>query len=167
MQLEEFFSYKNRLMKGICGDGKIARLITDDPDVRTPSHALAYTQVFPYEYIPETVDEGKTFICFDVDIDRVENKTFYMPVLYVWCFTHKSKFRLPGGGVRLDQLSSELDRLLNGSRIYGLGELNLRSVTRFSPILDYQGRVLVYTAKDFNRSPGRVQAVPANRRDGE
>ena len=162
MNLNEFFNYKNRLMQDLCCNENIVRLVTDKKDSRVPNHTLAYTQVFPYEYIPETVDNGQTFICFDVDVAEVINKTFYVPVLYVWAFTHKSKFRLPEGGVRIDKLSAEIDKVLNGSRFYGLGELDLRSVTRFAPITDYQGRVLTYIAKDFNRSASKVP--PSNRR---
>lgn len=168
MKLEELFDYKNRLMKEFCCDEDIVRLITDKNDNKVPNHALAYSQIFPYEFIPETVDNGQTFICFDVDIAEVINKTFYAPVLYIWIFTHKSKIRLPEGGVRTDLLASKIDSLLNGSRFYGLGELDLKQVGRFSPITDYQGRMLVYLAKDFNRcaiNENNSKSIPSNRKN--
>lgn len=97
-----------------------------------------------------------TFICFDVDIAEVIDKTFYVPVVYVWVFTHKSKLHLEEGGVRSDKLAVEINKELSGSRYFGLGELDLSQVGRFSPITDYQGRVLTYYAKDFNRlSPSK------------
>lgn len=161
MELREFFDYKNRLMKELCCSSEIVNLVTDKSDSAVPNHTLAYTQVFPYEFIPETVDNGQTFICFDVDIADVTNKTFYMPVLYIWIFTHKSKMRLPSGGIRTDALASEINEILNGSRFYGLGDLELKQVVRFSPITDYQGRVLTYCAKDFNRYGSKV--IPSNR----
>lgn len=163
MNLEEFFDYKNRFMKDLCSNKDIVTLITDDEDSSVPNRTLSYTQVFPYEFIPETVDNGQTFICFDVDIANVLNKTFYIPVLYVWVFTHKSKMRLSSGSIRVDTLSSKINELLNGSRFYGLGELELRQVGRFSPITDYQGRVLTYYAKDFNRSASKQ--APSNRKN--
>lgn len=157
MNLHEFFDYKNQLMKELCKNRNIVKLVTDKQDAVVPNHTLAYSQIFPFEFIPDTVNDGQTFICFDVDIADVINKTFYMPVIYIWIFTHKSKLRLQGGGVRVDRICEEIDKVLNGSRYYGLGTLNLKSVGRFSPILDYQGRVLTYTAVDFNRS-GSKQA---------
>lgn len=162
MNLNEFFEYKNQLMKDLCCNEEVVKLITDKEDSRVPNHTLAYSSIYPYEYVPETVDNGQTFICFDVDVAEVINKTFYVPVLYVWVFTHKSKFRLSEGGVRIDKLASAIDEVLNGSRYYGLGELDLRSVTRFAPITDYQGRVLTYVAKDFNRNGSKQP--PNNRR---
>ena len=163
MFLDEFFDYKNEVMKTLCSNPEIVRLITDSSKAPVPNYDLAYTQIYPFEYIPETVDEGQTFICFDVDIAEVIDKTYYVPVLYLWLFTHKSKLRLNEGGIRVDNLAVEVNKELNGSRYFGLGELDLHSVGRFSPIKDYQGRVLTYYAKDFNRlSPSK--RPPANRK---
>lgn len=163
MFLDEFFDYKNGVMKTLCSNPEIVRLITDSSKAPVPNYDLAYTQIYPFEYIPETVDEGQTFICFDVDIAEVIDKTYYVPVLYLWLFTHKSKLRLNEGGIRVDNLAVEVNKELNGSRYFGLGELDLHSVGRFSPIKDYQGRVLTYYAKDFNRlSPSK--RPPANRK---
>lgn len=164
MYLDELFDYKNELMKVLCQNEKIVRLITDSEDAPVPDYDLPYNQIYPFEFVPETVSEGTTFICFDVDIADVLNKTFYLPVLYVWIFTHKSKLRLEEGGIRLDQLSVEVNKELNGNRKFGLGELELRRVDRFVPVLDYRGRVLTYTARDFNRiAPSKKP--PANRKN--
>lgn len=163
MLLDEFFDYKNELMKTLCCNENVVRLVTDSTKAPVPNYDLAYQQIYPYEFVPETVDDGKTFICFDVDIADVQDKTFYLPVVYVWVFTHKSKMRLSEGGIRTDKLAVEINKELNGSRYFGLGELELYSVGRFSPIADYQGRVLTYSAKDFNRvSPSK--RPPANRK---
>ena len=163
MQLDEFYDYKNLLMELLCSSENVVRLVTDSATEPVPNYDLPYKQIFPFEFIPETVGEGKTFICFDVDIDRVYNKTFYEPVLYIWAFTHSSKLVMPEGGIRTDQLSVEINRELNGSRLFGLGTLELDSVGRFSPIQDYQGRVLTYVASDYNR-PGVSYRPPKNRK---
>lgn len=163
MQLDEFFDYKNELMKRLCCNPKIVRLVTDSDEAPVPNYDLAYTQIFPFEHIPEIVDDGKTFICFDVDIASVIDKTYYVPVVYVWAFTHESKMRMSEGGVRLDNLAVEINKELNGSRYFGLGELDLSSVTRFVPQSGYLGRALAYKALDFNRlAPS--QKPPVNRK---
>lgn len=163
MLLEELFNYKNELMKILCSNKAIMQLMTDDENVPVPNHKMAYKKIFPFEYIPDTVDKGDTFICYDVDIIDVENKTYLYPAIYIWIFTHKSKLRLPKGGARLDSLAVEINKELNGNRCFGLGELYLKRVERFVPIDDYQGRCLVYHAKDFNNiSPSKK--APANRR---
>ena len=90
MQLEEFFDYKNQLMNDLLTNEEIVRLLADDCKPVNDVQDLVYKQVFPYEYIPETIEHGQTFICCDVDIQKSVNKTFLIPVLYIWVFSHKS-----------------------------------------------------------------------------
>ena len=164
MQLEEFFDYKNQLVQDLLTNETIVRLLSDYCVLINNPETLVYNQVFPYEYIPDTVERGQTFICCDVDVQRSVNKTFLLPVLYVWVFTHKSKLRLPEGGVRTDKLASEIAKAINGSRYYGLGELDLYSAKRSAPITDYQGKVLTFQATDFNRFTPSGKPVPSNRK---
>jgi len=161
--LTEFFDYKNVLIGDLLSNETIVRLLDDQLEFTENVGALVYKQVFPFEYVPDTVDHSKTFICCEVDIREVVSKTFLLPTLYIWVFTHQSKLQLPTGGVRTDKLSSEIDKIVNGSRYFGLGELNLFSARRFTPISEYQGRVLTYNATDFNR-PGTHKFAPANRK---
>lgn len=164
MQLEEFYDYKNLLMKEICGNEEIVKLVTGNNQAAVPNHDLPYSQVFPFEYVPKTVDEGKTFICFDVDIARVDRTTTYRPVIYVWAFTHQSLLRMPNGeGVLIDRLSVLINNILDGSRCYGMGELKMGFCHRFSPITGYLGRVLSYCCMDLNR-PAGLKPTPPNRK---
>ncbi len=164
MQLDEFYHYKNRLMGDLLTNETIVKLV-DEKVSMDKAGTLAYKNIFPCEYVPETVQNGETFICFDVDIQRVESKTYLLPVLYIWVFTHRSSLRLPdGGGVRTDKICSEICKTINGSRKYGLGELELYSVKRFAPMTDYQGKVMTFSATDFNRPHFTSKPIPANRR---
>lgn len=164
MQLNDFFDYKNKLMEDLITNESIVSLIKDGTKAENAA-SLIYTQVFPYEYVPETVQTGGTYICFDVDIQNVSNKTFLTPVLYIWVFAHRSNLRLPEGGVRTDKLCSEICEVINGSRYYGLGELNLYSVKRFAPMTDYQGKLMTFYAKEFNRPFNGAKSTPANRKN--
>jgi hypothetical protein len=165
-QLDMLYDYKNQLMEDLLTDSEIVRLLEDDCNTVENPEDFVYTQVFPHEYIPDVIEHGQTFICFDVDITKSLSKTYLMPTLYIWAFCHKSKLRLPDGGVRTDRLCSEIARCINGSRDYGLGELNLYSVKRFAPLADYQGKVMTFQATDFNRLSPSGKSVPANRKTG-
>ena len=165
MLLDDLYDYKNQLMRDLCENEEIVRLITKSSDAPVPNYDLPYRQIFPYEYIPETVDEAKSFICFDVDVTRVPNKTTHTPAIYIWEFTHTSNLRMPdGGGIRIDRVASAIDHMLNGNRLYGMGELELNSVTRFSPISNYLGRVLAYTTREWNRTAANRKPTPRNRK---
>lgn len=165
MQLSEFFDYKNKLMEDLLTNPEIVKLLDNSVELKNAKQ-LAYTHVFPYEYIPDTVEEAKTFICFDVDVQESINKTFLLPTLYIWVFSHKSKLRLLEGGVQTDKLASEIAKAINGSRFYGLGELDLYSVKRFTPVTDYQGKVMTFHAKEFNRLSPNNKPIPSNRKKG-
>lgn len=167
MELQEFYDYKNRLMMDICSNEKIVSLITGEEHPTVPDKTLPYTQVYPFQFIPETENNARTFVCFDVDIlyKRQTNKTFYYPVIYIWVMAHKSKMRTKGKGVLIDAITCEIDHMLNGSRYYGQGELELGPVERFIPTTDYLGREMVYYTRDFNRSPG-MKPTPVNRKQG-
>lgn len=164
MQLQELFDYKNKLMEILLTNEKIIELLDEEISL-DDAPRLAYTQVFPYEYIPETVNEGQTFICFDVDVSDVVNKTFLKPTLYIWVFTHRSKLRLPNGaGVRTDRLTSRICELINGSFEFGAGALELASVRRFAPMTDFQGKQLTFRAVEINRFYDPHKTLPTNRR---
>ena len=165
MLLRELFDYKNLIMKSLCSNADIVKLLTGKNDIVVPAHDLPYTQLYPFEFIPDTADDSRTYICFDVDIAKVPSKTFYDPVLYIWIVVHKSQMRLPEGGVRMDELASAIDEEFNRSRYFGLGELQLSAVKRFTPLVDFLGRTLVYKAKDFN-NPGPPRRIPSNRKAG-
>lgn len=163
MRLSEFYDYKNKLMEHLLSSPEIVNLIDEDGITVEHARSLAYKRVFPYEYVPDTVQEGKTFICFDVDIQCTNGKTFLSPTIFIWVFAHKSKLRLPEGGVRTDKLCEEIDKVINGSREYGLGELNLYAVKRFAPMTDFQGKLMIFHAKDFNRTYDGKQYTPDKR----
>lgn len=165
MQLDEFFDYKNTCMEDLLTNEKIVELVNDKVSVED-AKSLVYEQVFPFEFVPDTVEQGKTFICVDVDIQRTIGKTYLLPTMFVWVFTHKSLLRLPQGGVRTDKLCSEIAKKLNGSRFYGLGELELTSVRRFAPMADFQGKIMTFNAKDFNRTYDPKRPIPSNRKTG-
>lgn len=162
--LDELFDYKNQLMDDLLTEKEIVRLLSDDCATCVAPEDLMYTQVFPCEYVPEVTEHGQTFICCEVDIKEVSSKLILNPVIYVWVFTHSSKVRMPEGGLRIDRITSEIVKKINGSRMYGLGELELYSVKRFSPIANYQGRVLQFHAKDFNRLRSHAKPIPNSRK---
>lgn len=164
MQLDEFFDYKNQLIHDLLTNEQIVHLLSDDNQPVEIPEELFLAQLFPYEYVPEIVTQGQTFVCCDVDIQGALNKTFFTPNLYIWVFTHKTKMMLPDGGVRTDRLCSEIVKTINGSRYYGLGELELYSVRRFTPIQDYLGKVITFQTKDFNRLSPTGKPAPSNRK---
>lgn len=165
MEFENFYTdYKNQLMEDLLTNKTIVMLIDESIDF-TDATKLAYRNIFPYEYIPDTIERANTYVCFDVDLQKNLGKTYLSPTIHIWIFTHKSLLRIPGSGIRTDMLVSEVAKVLNGSYNYGLGTLDLYSVKRFAPLADYQGKVMTFHAEDFMTSSTK-KVPPANRKKG-
>ena len=166
MHLEEFFDYKNLLMQDICKNQRMVYLITEDEKASMPNYTLPYSQVFPFEFVPETEDNGRTFVCFDIDMKKsAQTRVTYDLILYIWVFTHKSNLRTRDKRLRLDDMTSVLCQMLNGNRFYGMGKLELESVDGFTPIADYKGKTMVFVARDWNLTSADKK-LPTNRKVG-
>ena len=147
-QLRDIFDYKNQLMTDLINNARIVELLSNGDSKFSDPKRLAYTQIFPYEYIPAF------------------NKTFLQPSIKVWIFCHKSQLRLKEGGVRLDELVMEIGEMLNGNKNYSIGELELYSVTRFVPMAAFQGKQMVFDGREFNRPRNLQKSAPNNRKTG-
>lgn len=169
MHLQDFFDYKNQFMEDILTKESIVRLLDDNIPL-ADAKQLVNKQVFPYEYIPDTIEHGHTYVCIDVDVQSpsfrsTASKTlFYDPIIYIWVMSHKSKLLLPKGGVRTDRLCSEIAKAINGSMYYGIGKLQLYSVKRFAPVVDFPGKVMSFTTQEWNLQHNPTPDVPSRRK---
>lgn len=161
-----YHDYKSQLMKDILTNTEIVSLVSGSDDPNFDAASLKYTQVFPYEFVPETSQEGLTYVCFDVDVDRVYNKNYLEPVVYIWVFSHKSALRTADGRILPDDIAVKIINMINGSRYYGLGQLEFASMKRFAPMSDYLGKRIVFESSEFNRQYDGNLPVPSNRRLG-
>lgn len=150
MYLDELSSYKIEIMKTICLNENIISLLRPSNKPGMTGKDMMYKYIFPYVFINDTITEVSTFICFDLSVPRVQNRTFKDVTMDFWIFTHDSLMRCESG-LRLDTLASLVDRLLNGNRNFGLGEVSLKTVKRCHVAKDYYGIILTYRTVDFNR----------------
>ena len=149
MYLEELSKYKIEIMKRLCLSEKIQSLILLSKS-QNSGREMMYKNIFPYAFVPDTVTNAGTFICFDLEVQRAKNRTFKDINILFWIFTHQSLIRTENG-IRTDILADEIDKILNGNKDLGLGSAELRKVLRINPAKDYHGRTLVYKTVDFNR----------------
>ena len=149
MYLEEISDYKIKIMKALCQSKSIQKLVMLRESTRE-GREMMYTNIYPYSFVPETVTKANTFICFEIEVKRVLNRTFKEMDIIFWIFTHQSLIRT-NEGIRPDVLSNEVDKIFNGSREFGLGTTELKIVSLVNPAKDYHGRTLVYKSTEFNR----------------
>jgi len=149
MYLDELSKYKIEIMKKLCSNNKIQSLIMLYK-TQNQGREMMYKNIFPYAFIPDTVTNASTFICFDLEVERVQNRTFKDINILFWIFTHQTLMRT-SEGIRTDILADEIDKIINGNRNLGLGTVELKKVLRVNPAKDYHGRSLLYRSVDFNR----------------
>jgi len=151
--LEEFTTYKQTLMQAICTSDKIVNLmkLSTDPQNIT-GRDMRYKRIFPYNYVPLTIENAQSFICFTVTAPNVKDDLITELCLTVYVFTHQDLMRTDKG-IRTDLLISEIDKLLNGSTRYGLGKVSLKMCDVMQvPSRGYSGLFSVYSVKDFNNT---------------
>jgi hypothetical protein len=144
--------YREKLMERLCMS-EAARSLAgpprDEGDLIHPWD-LPYKYVFPYAKIIDKADEAAVYICFDVESPRAIGSTFADMLIRVWILSHYRCIRTPNG-LATDLLSSEVDKILNGSSEFGLGRVELKSWSAFSPADGFHGVMLVYRTVDFSR----------------
>ena len=150
MLFEELTDYRALVMKTLCNDEEIVKLVTDQESPSVPNRGLMYTQIFPYAYTPDTTKETKTFICFRLSVPEVMNKTYKKINLIFYIFTHQSLIRAQDG-LRPDLIGQAIERLFNGSLDVGLGRVKLVGMDDISPITGYHGIAIEYSVAEFNR----------------
>lgn len=150
MYFEEIPNYRDTIMQSICKSKAIVDLLRpeDAPDMKAME--MPYKYIFPYGHIIDKTTEVGTYICFDLIAPRVIDRTFTDFRIDFWIISHERRIRTPKGLVT-DLLTIELDKLINGSRCFGLGRVELMDWDRFVPAENFHGRSLVYKTIDFNR----------------
>lgn len=150
MYFDEVPKYRDTIMESICKCDAIVDLLRpeDQPNMRATE--LPYKFIFPYGHIIDKTTDASVYLCFDVVAPRVIDRTFTDFRIDFWIISHERRMKTPKGLVT-DLLSIELDKLINGSRCFGLGKVELKTWDQFSPAEDFYGRSLVYRTVDFNR----------------
>ena len=143
---------KDKLMQKILLSEQVVKLIDDKQYNTVPAIGLKYKKVFPYAYIPQTVDDAGSFICFQANISQVKTDTVCDIQLSVYVLCQCSVIETPQG-CRHDLLADAVDDLINHSREFGIGKVTpyyRDPVTTTIPNYDYVCRKLMYTITDFN-----------------
>ena len=144
------------LMRDLCTSPTILELLSMDGKPLDPK-TLPYTRVYPFEYAPDVEKDSEAIICFQVTVPFSNRTTGAVKSLYIDTFAIAEQSVMRGkNGMVIDVLSSEIDKLLNGSLNYGLGKMELVSSETWWPITTWHGRRNRYFCNTFNRLCGNI-----------
>lgn len=165
MNLEELGVLKDRAVSRLIRDENIVDVLIGDAakNPYTDIETLLLGEngsgnggcVFKYEYVPETQEDAKTFLCIeDVPVESPNGNTMVGIKLYVFAYCSKSIMqtyhRSNSSGTRIDILMSDIDKVLNGSREFGIGQLIREDGDIYKPEKTYYGRMAVYSVSTFS-----------------
>lgn len=158
--LDEIIEYPMKVIQSICQSKECIALLLnkninqiseDDADDALDRY------IKTYQYVDDTVTESAAYIWVETDIPRVDNSTIKDMHLYVTIACSKDfmeiKKKIISGlaGNRRDNLVRYIDKVINGSDVFGIGKLKLTSmVTLTSSNQLFTIRELTYEVPDFN-----------------
>lgn len=158
--LDEIIEYPMKVIQSICQSKEcIALLLNKDINQISEDDAdnALDRYIKTYQYVDDTITESAAYIWVETDIPRVDNSTIKDMHLYVTVACSKDfmdiKKRIISGlaGNRRDNLVRYIDKVINGSDIFGIGKLKLTSmVTLTSSNQSFTTRELTYEVPDFN-----------------
>lgn len=141
--------WKNKAIELVISQDEIMELLDmDEVEADDPM----YARIFPYNHIPQTIEETKVYITFTVNIPKITlNKVWAYPRLTVRVIAHQERMKLNMAGVsatRIDYIAKLIVNLLTKND-FGYGKLKL--ATNYEDLYNYifHYRELVFIGEEL------------------
>lgn len=150
--------YPVKALHEIGTDEMVVRLLTNNPSVDMDSDeadAVFDRYLFDYGYVDGTTEESEAYVCVEAEVSGVSSPTIKDMKLYVTVFCHKKFMKIDAAkfrgmiGNRRDNLVRYVDKLLNGSEIFGIGRLKLEYARTIPAPTGFTARELSYSVHEF------------------
>lgn len=151
----ELKEYRQKIMSAIINDKDICELVLNrtiseiDSDIQDE---LTDKYIFKYAFVPNTPDEQKTYITFELEgIATGAESTYKNMSLSIYMFSHYGIIKHSSGYLRTDLIGERVQYLFNNNTDFGIGKLICVSD---SPLVsnNYYGRNQRFRVKDINYS---------------
>lgn len=155
----EIIEYKNKIASALLGNDEIVKTVFEvippekAADFESPDDLL-YQYIFPFDYIPETIQEVGCYICYEIEVPKVSRVNYFFKdiVLNFNIICNQKTMRTSYGATRTDYLSHLIELLFNG-REYGYEKLELVSSVPGHVSQVHRSRTLRFTTLETNRLP--------------
>lgn len=157
--INEFFAYREEVLKRICKDELLLRAIGNPGDAAltdpTPDvENLLYKQIFPYRRNDKYIEsEVKNYLMFELAATGTDKTGFFSNVsITFFVMAHQTMDRIDKQGqmvLRADYISYRLEQLFKESRGFGIGKLNFDTVRPLITPVDFYGLANIYSTVEF------------------
>ena len=156
--LDALVEYPVKALQKIGTDQTVVGLLTNNPSVDMDSDeadSVFEKYLFDYGYVDSTTSEAVAYICVEADLANIPSPTIKNMRLYVKIVCHKEFMTLDASkvtgmiGNRRDNLTRYVDKLLNGSDVFGIGKLTLTDCRAAPAPTGFAARELAYKVSEF------------------
>lgn len=148
--------FKKELMYKLVSSDAVIKAMGND-DIECNDEAV-YKYIFPYFYIPYTIEEAHSYICMKVNMNNLANANEYIGnfSIIVWVISNQEIMKVEGigGATRIDHMADLVEEILNGSEAFGIKRLQITSNTEEDLDMRHRCRKLVFSANDFSQQIG-------------
>ena len=147
-----------KALQAIGTDETVVALLANNPNIDMQSDEADEVfdkYLFDYGYVDNTTTETGAYICAEAELISNDSPTIENMRLYITVICHKQFMKIDPSkfkgmiGNRRENLSRYVDKLLNGSTIFGIGKLTLESSRVASAPAGFCARELTYYIPDF------------------
>lgn len=158
--LQDCIDYKAKVIAELIASQTVVGLLLDDPNIdmygERATDSLSEC-IFDFDYIDRTVEHSHAFVMVEADMISPTSGSFNQWEIYVQIVCHKDYVDLKPSvfkgvrGNRRDNLMCEIDKLLNGSKILGIGRLELKSAVTSMVPDSFTSKMLTYRVVEPRR----------------
>lgn len=160
--LDEIVDYPSLIIKELEKNNNFVSLLTNsvNADMNDKEVELLWEEcISDHEYIPKTVQTGRSFCCIDTIVSGISNQLKTM-IITILVGVDEDMMSLKGTefkgvrGNRRDNLVREIDYSLKCSKgIFGIGNLDLREI---KPVIidtrEFACKKMIYEVTNFSKS---------------
>lgn len=156
--IDEIIDYKKKIIDTLGSSQAVVGLILDDPNIDMGSdtaYSVFDDNLFDYNYVDATQTQASALIMVEVEVPRIPTDTVKDMMLYIQTVVSKDFMQLKSNvfngvsGNRRDNITRQVDLLLNNSRDFGIGRLKLERVMIANVPDGYTSTMLTYSVPEF------------------
>lgn len=131
MNSYEIGEFKLALIRKLIANEELVALLDPNGEAEYPDD-LIYTNIFPYNRMPDTEQEVKAYITVMTNVVGLprNNDITRQVAVVIRVYSHADLMKVSGESMnRIDLLSAKIDAILNESQDFGIGYMKISSNT--------------------------------------
>lgn len=154
---QEIEDYKLKIAHDLLSDNEIVSCIEEviPEEKKAELDGLMYSYIFPYVFIPQTLQDVGCYICFELYVPKVSTVNyFFKDVIFEFTvICHQDVMRTSGGYIRTDHIAHLIEKIFNQNDQYTFKKLDLVSSVPGHVTQTHRCRTVRFVAEDLNVKP--------------